>query len=286
MTDLTQMTVTVRTLQETLIHSRILVPLVYNRTQVHGRASFLLDTTIQDVYAYGRYFCIVVHHPDTHESLHCCIQPGAQGHVVVFPWPWTLQPALNDQNGATVTHNAQTYKHIQFALKLVDGRVVCLQDSMRVAGVFITPTALATQPDQYGIALLHTTTTTEKTILALMQKCTSPVCTFFTMPRFTGIDSQLVIEALWACKIHPSRPVCSLPPETQATLIHLLQASARTIVSTVWKSPYPQSLMHNGSILSLRVWEHHGRPCPRCSTRIIRCRMHRTILYYCPTCQQ
>jgi endonuclease VIII len=96
-----------------------------------------------------------------------------------------------------------------------------------------------------------------------------------------GVGNVYKSEVLWACRVHPLQPVGTLD---RATRRQLLDTAARLLRANL---AGPGRVTIPGVRGGLAVYGRAGRPCPRCSTRIVAGRLgeHARITAWCPACQ-
>lgn len=104
-----------------------------------------------------------------------------------------------------------------------------------------------------------------------------------------GIGNIYADESLWGARIHPETKVQDVPPAKVKALYRslrdILQLSIEKGGST--DRNYVDAEGKRGSYLTFaNVFRREGKPCPRCSTTIIKMRAAGRGTHICPNCQQ
>lgn len=104
----------------------------------------------------------------------------------------------------------------------------------------------------------------------------------------TGLGNIYVDEALWRAKIHPETSGVMLKAEEVSTLheaiIDVLSAAVEAGGTTI--RTYQNALGEAGTFqTSLYVYGQQGKPCIRCGTTIIKCKVAQRGTHLCPHCQ-
>lgn len=104
-----------------------------------------------------------------------------------------------------------------------------------------------------------------------------------------GIGNIYADESLWGAQIHPETKVQDVPP---AKLKKLYQALRDVLQLSIEKGGstdrnYVDAHGKRGSYLTFaNVFRREGKPCPRCSTTIIKTRVAGRGTHTCPHCQK
>jgi len=104
-----------------------------------------------------------------------------------------------------------------------------------------------------------------------------------------GVGNIYADESLWGAKIHPKTLVKNLSMQKLNKLfdelVYVLKLSIEKGGST--DKNYVNAEGKKGSYLSFaRVFRREGKPCPRCSTTIIKTRVAGRGTHLCPFCQK
>ena len=103
-----------------------------------------------------------------------------------------------------------------------------------------------------------------------------------------GMGNIYTDESLWRARIHPQRLAVKLTPQ-QARALHramrdVLAAAIRLRGSSI--SDFLDALGRPGAYqVRHRVYDHEGKPCFRCRTKIRRIIVAGRSSYFCPRCQ-
>jgi formamidopyrimidine-DNA glycosylase len=106
--------------------------------------------------------------------------------------------------------------------------------------------------------------------------------------RIAGIGNVYVQDPLFKAKIHPLRAIPTLSSEEIAALWQALRETLQ------------ESIDHGGAAYEVNLYGEHGgwgeqfllvayregRPCPTCTTPVVKIRTGSTASYICPSCQR
>lgn len=104
-----------------------------------------------------------------------------------------------------------------------------------------------------------------------------------------GIGNIYADESLWAAKIHPATLVREVPVSKLKNLHTDLLAVLRLSIEKGGSSDknYVNAEGKKGSYISFaKVFRREGKPCPRCSSIIIKTRVAGRGTHTCPVCQR
>jgi formamidopyrimidine-DNA glycosylase len=93
-----------------------------------------------------------------------------------------------------------------------------------------------------------------------------------------GVGNLLADEALWRARIHPARPIESMPIDERITLFREL----RSVIRRQTVDNYPEGFRSRWN-------DARGRDrarCPRCRTELARTVVGGRTTYHCPSCQR
>jgi formamidopyrimidine-DNA glycosylase len=131
---------------------------------------------------------------------------------------------------------------------------------------------------------------TIQTLSGLLGKRKSPVkSVLLDQCLIAGIGNMYADEALFASKIHPSRPADSLTREEIKALHKTIQEVLRlgiknkgASVTNYFRPDGETGTAHK----QFKVAHCKDKPCPVCKTRLQRILVHQRGTYFCPNCQK
>ncbi|MCB0216840.1 MAG: bifunctional DNA-formamidopyrimidine glycosylase/DNA-(apurinic or apyrimidinic site) lyase [Chloroflexi bacterium] len=105
-----------------------------------------------------------------------------------------------------------------------------------------------------------------------------------------GLGNIYVDESLWQARLHPLRPADTLAAGEQAALhaaiVDVLTRAVAARGTSFSRAGYRDLSGNMGEMQgSLRVFQRHGQPCPRCGRTIERMRVGQRGTHLCPGCQ-
>ncbi len=104
-----------------------------------------------------------------------------------------------------------------------------------------------------------------------------------------GIGNIYADEALYAARIHPSRPTTSISKAKLRELHSHIQRLLRFAISKMGTSVDSFAGVNGeaGQFQKyLKVYAREGEPCSRCGTKIVRKKMGARSAHFCPRCQR
>ena len=104
----------------------------------------------------------------------------------------------------------------------------------------------------------------------------------------TGVGNIYASEALWLCRLRPTKRAGRLTEEKASLLAKAIDEVLRTSLANHGTSlrDFVDGDGAEGSNYDyLKVYDRKGQPCPRCKTSIRRSVLQGRATYFCPTCQ-
>lgn len=204
---------------------------------------------------------------------------------------WTLALHLR-MSGAITVHGptAQPDTHTHLVLLLDDGRQVFFHDTRKFGRArLLDADGMAALDAAHGPEPL-TATFTPEALAAIVRARRTPIKQLLLDQKaIAGIGNIYADEALWLARLHPQRASNSL----DSVEVARLHAGIRKVLLS--------GLAHGGSTLRnyrnsygerganqdhFNVYDQEGKPCPRCSTPIVRIVIAQRGARFCPACQQ
>ncbi|HZS37505.1 MAG TPA: DNA-formamidopyrimidine glycosylase family protein [Polyangia bacterium] len=100
-----------------------------------------------------------------------------------------------------------------------------------------------------------------------------------------GVGNIQAAEALWRAKIDPRTPARDLDGKRVRALARAVEKSIRDTIARE-DSPEITYVEEPGADNLFDVYGKHGRPCPRCRTKLVRLVQAGRSTVYCPRCQR
>lgn len=122
----------------------------------------------------------------------------------------------------------------------------------------------------------------------LLHRNTSIKAVLLDQSFVAGLGNIYVDETLFLAKVHPSRKANSISDKEAHAIA---RASARVLIEaiqsggTTFQSFADTEGKAGGYIKKLRVFAREGKPCPKCSTIILKTRVAGRGTHFCPECQ-
>ena len=174
------------------------------------------------------------------------------------------------------------------ALRLDSDEELRLLDRMGYARVALAPTTEIGERlhlDSLGPDILAPDFSAATLEARLARKRTPIKPTLLDQHVAAGMGNRDADESLWRARIDPRRPAGTLTHEEAARLTVAMQSVLR------------EGIAHGGTMTDLhgrqgtqrdyiQVFEHAGKPCPRCGAPIERLRLQNRNTFDCPRCQQ
>ena len=183
-------------------------------------------------------------------------------------------------------------KTTRVTLTFMDGSRLFFNDQRKFGWVRLLPTAEIEQLDFFqkvGPEPLADDFTAEQFMVCLRRRKGSGMkAVLLDQTIVAGIGNIYADEGLWAAKIHPLAKVADVPEaqlrELYSALVTVLRLSIEKGGST--DRNYVDAKGQRGSYLTFaNVFRREGKPCPRCSTTIIKTRVAGRGTHTCPHCQ-
>ena len=185
------------------------------------------------------------------------------------------------------------HKHDHLCLRLDNGLELRFNDSRRFGSIGVWPARNAGACEQIfsereGIEPLGREFNQQR-LLDLARGRKTPVKILLMNSRIiAGIGNIYANEILFAARIHPLTPSCTLLPEEWVKVIdasvgilqRAIDAGGSTISDFLGVSGHPGYFQ-----LQLQVYGRKGLACPHCSDLITKTTMGGRATYFCPQCQ-
>ncbi|HEY4131584.1 MAG TPA: bifunctional DNA-formamidopyrimidine glycosylase/DNA-(apurinic or apyrimidinic site) lyase [Gemmatimonadaceae bacterium] len=167
-------------------------------------------------------------------------------------------------------------RHARAAMEFTDGSRVVLEDPRMLSTLDLHPAGveidLGLGPEPGDPSL------TAESFYAVLSKKRGPIKpTLLDQSVIAGLGNIYAAESLWHSKISPTKSAASL---SLAEVRSLLE-SIRKVIETATGARYTDD-----SVANLAVYDHVGKPCPRCGTPIERIAQAGRSTYFCPYCQR
>lgn len=185
--------------------------------------------------------------------------------------------------------NAPTEPHVHLAWRLAGGGTIGFRDPRRFGGVWTFPSLAelrrlrwdALGPDALAI-------TPRQLHAALARKRTPLKAALLDQAVLAGLGNIYVDELLFACRLSPLRPACTLGADEVRRMVpamrRLLQRAIRAGGSTL--RDYVDGQGNAGGFqLRHQVYGRAGQPCRRCRTALLADTIAGRTTVHCPTCQ-
>lgn len=180
--------------------------------------------------------------------------------------------------------------HTHLVLRLEDGREIRFVDPRKFGRVYYFQSVDAVErflAERLGPEPL--TDLTAERLAALLRGRRGRLKSLLLNQLFVaGIGNLYGDEILWAARLHPARAANSLASaeveRLHSAIQHVLElAIVRRGTSF---SDYRDASGEPGENQAyIQVYGHHGQPCPRCGTPILKTQLGMRSTCYCPTCQ-
>jgi len=183
------------------------------------------------------------------------------------------------------------HSHERVRLYLSDGRILRYEDQRKFGKWTLTKTEEIL--DKIGIEPLSSVFTFKQfeKILTGRHRKIKPF--LLDQQHIAGIGNIYADEALWAAKIHPKRMISSLTIKEKKNLhkaiIDVLKKGIENAGTSLGEARANYSNLTGGrgkNQGTLKVFQRHTLPCPRCRTTIQKSVLAQRGTYFCPYCQK